>query len=310
MTDSVRFVSNSALAVICLLALFAGGLQAAGFQVASFSLEQVPKAELNLTGSEEGELKTTGTTTTVKLAIPIKLDGRKRVLLNFFTFRVLHQSYENAGATALAFLPAELYTIKYGLVLHQELSPLWSLNVLVQPAILTDFENVSSDHFTLRGGFLFERKVSENLSYAIGGGYSDDFGDEKILPAAWLKWKPSPGWKVDFDIPQKIDISRKLSNRVWLGLVGKATGAHFRIGQATPFIDGSDIRVNRVKYSIVNVGPALKWNISDGVGLLLNGGTSVYRRYQVFDEAGDKLIDSDFESSIFIKATFKYLVGK
>ncbi|MFH1372374.1 MAG: DUF6268 family outer membrane beta-barrel protein [bacterium] len=297
------------LILVVAINLFPADCRADGFQLASFSFERVPSAEIDLTGVEEEELETAASTTTTKLAVPIPLAGRETVLLNFITLRVLHQSYGNIEAADVAFLPSNLYTIKYGLVFHQTLSDQWSLNVLVQPSLLTDFVDVDSDHLILRGGFVFERKVSDKLKYALGGGYSDDYGDEKILPVAWLKWKPCPNWHVNFDIPQKIEVLRRVSERVQLGLVGKATGAHFRIGQDTPFRNGSDHRVGRVKYSIVNIGPALDWRIYNGVCLTLNGGTSVYRRYEVFDTDGDKLAATDFESSIFLKATVQYSIG-
>lgn len=306
----IRYISGQVVFLVVGLSLSIPPVQAEGFKLASFSFEQVPSAEINLSSIEGGELQTTASTNTTKLAIPLKLDGERRVLLNFITFRVLHQTYSNIDSAGIAFLPADLYTIKYGLVLHQVLSEKWSLNVLVQPGLLTDFNNVSSGDITLRGGFIFEKKVSDRFTYAIGGGYSDDYGKEQILPVGRIKWSPNPNWEVDLDFPQKIDLSRKLSKKIWLGLSGKVTGGHYRIGAQTPFRTGSAQRVNRVKYSIVNVGPSVNWQTSSSFQLILNVGTSVYRRYEVFDENGDQLIDANYESSLFAKVSINFLVGR
>lgn len=283
--------------------------QADGFRLASFSFEQVPSAEISLSGNEEGELQTSASTYTTKLAIPIKLDGRRRVLLQFITFRVLHQTHSNFEPSGIMFFPTDLYTIKYGFVLHQVLSNRWSLNILVQPALLTDFKNVASNDITVRGGFIFERKVSEKLTYAIGGGYSDDYGNEQVLPVGRIKWKPSKSWQIDLDFPQKVEVSHKIAKHTWVGLSGKTTGGHYRIGEKTPIRTNSDRRVDQVKYSIVNIGPTVSWQTSDNFLLSLNGGTSVYRRYEVFDDNGAKLISANFESSLFVKATLRYVVG-
>jgi hypothetical protein len=209
----------------------------------------------------------------------------------------------------VAFLPADLYTIKYGLVLHQVLSDQWSLNILVQPALLTDFRDVTSDDVTMRGGFIFERKVSEKLTYAIGGGFSDDYGNGQILPVGRIKWKPSLSWLVDLDFPQKAEISHRITKKMWIGFAGKTTGGHYRIGAETRFRTNSTQRVNRVKYSTVNVGPSISMQASKSLQLSLNSGTSVYQRYELFDANGAELISTSYESSVFVKLTLRYLVG-
>jgi hypothetical protein len=308
----IKYVSSIRtllLTIIVVLSSLTTTAQADGFRLASFSIEQVPSAEINLSGNEEEELQTSASTYTSKLAIPIKLDGRRRVLLHFITFRVLHQTYSNFEAAGVAFLPADLYTIKYGLVLRQVLSDQWSLNILVQPALLTDFKNVTSDDITVRGGFIFERKVSEKLTYAIGGGYSDDYGNGQVLPVGRIKWNPNQNWQVDLDFPQKVEISHKISGKMWIGISGKTTGGHYRIGEETSFRTNSEQRVDRVKYSIVNIGPSISLQTSKSFQLSLNGGTSVYRRYEVFDDDGAELNSANFESSVFVKATLRYLVG-
>ncbi|MFQ5599948.1 MAG: DUF6268 family outer membrane beta-barrel protein, partial [Candidatus Krumholzibacteriia bacterium] len=150
--------------------------------VASFSIEHVPTAELVLSGLEEDEVETSATTLTAKFAVPIPLRGRDTVLLNFFTLRSLQQTYVGNSSAGGVFRPDYLYTFKYGLVLHQIISDRWTFAVLAQPALLSDFENLTADHVTLRAGFVFERRVSDRLKYGFGLGFSDDYGEEKLLP--------------------------------------------------------------------------------------------------------------------------------
>jgi hypothetical protein len=96
---------------------------------------------------------------------------------------------------------------------------------------------------------------------------------------------------------------------MWIGINGKATGGHYRIGEQTPFRINSTQRVSRVKYSIVNIGPSISWQTSERFQLSLNAGTSVYHRYEVFDDDGIELISASYESSVFVKATLRYSVG-
>jgi hypothetical protein len=289
--------------------LFAPFPGARAFDVASLSHEIVPGAELDLTGVEEDEIRATAHTTTLKLAVPVFLGGRGTVLVNFLTLRSLSQSYEVPPTAGDVFRPDDLFTVKYGLVLRRELSERWSVAVLGQPAILSDFQDVGGDHFSLRAGFLFERVVSPRFTWAFGAGYSDDYGEAQALPVVRIDWRPDRRWRIRLDAPQAAEIWWGPGDRWRLGAAGRATGGHFRVGEEYVFRDGRSTKDGRVKYSIVNVGPAAAARLGGPLVLTLNAGWSVYRRYEVFDRDDRALLDSRFESSLFVKTTLGVEVG-
>ncbi len=300
---------SAILIALAALSLSLGPAARAGqFTLASFSSEYVPDAELSLTGEEEDEIGTSALTNTLKFAVPVSLSGHRTMLLNFFTLRSLSQSYDDVSNSPGTFRPAKLYTLKYGLVFHHALSDRWNLSTLLQPAILSDFREVDSDHFSLRAGFIFEKKSSDKLKYGFGAGYSDDFGKESILPALRIDWKVGDDWRLKIDIPQKVEGWYSVSNNIDMGIVGKATGGHFRIGEDVDLGEGKTTRGGSVKYSIVNIGPAVEFPFMGPTSLTLNGGRSVYRHYRVFDADEKTLLDSDYENSYFFKATLKFQV--
>lgn len=169
-------------------------------------------------------------------------------------------------------------------------------------------ESVDSDYFVLRAGFLFEKKVSERFKYSVGVGYSDDYGQLRVLPVVRLRWKSGQSWDFDLDIPSKARAWYNLSPRVRLGLVAKVTGGHFRVGEAVE-VENGNTEKGRVKYSILNFGPAVGYSIYKGAYLTFNTGFSLFRRFQLFDVNDNKLEQSDYETSLFFKTTIDYNVG-
>ncbi|MEE8578007.1 MAG: DUF6268 family outer membrane beta-barrel protein [candidate division Zixibacteria bacterium] len=304
----LRQTTVTALFVVVALALGQGS-RADGISLVSFSYELVPKAELDIYNDRGEELAVEAQTFTSKLALPILIDGKRTIVLNFLTFRWMRQSYDNANADRNFFRPDLLYTLKYGFVFRQVLSDRWSVAMLVQPALLTDGVNTGINQLLLRAGFLFEKKVNPRFKYAIGMGYSDDYGSEKVLPVVQLGYKPNDRWNIKLDLPQKITAMYKMSERVKAGLQAKVTGGHFRIGEDFRLTDGSTTANGRVKYSIVNVGPAIDLSLYKGVAATINTGLSVYRRFQLYDADGDMLREADFERSWFLKVRLAYNVG-
>jgi hypothetical protein len=312
--DSLRTITARGLLVLTTTLFITTSLftptAAEKLSLASFDYEYVPNAELDRTGNEADELKSDAHTSTLKFAVPLLLSGTDRMVLNFFTLRTLYQTYGPIANSTYAYRPDYLYSFKYGLVFMQRLSPKWKLAVLVQPSLLSDLENVKSRHVLLRAGFLFEKKVSDRFKYALGFGYSDDYGQVRLLPVVRLKWKPSSHWVLDVDLPSKVRVWRDFSARLRCGLLAKVTGAHYRVGEAVEFPDGRTTEGGSVKYSILNVGPAFGFALYREAYLTFNTGYSVYRKFEVFDAEDHLLEDSDFEANMFFKLAVEYQVGE
>lgn len=110
------------LITVALIIGFSGTVLGEKLSLASASFEYIPSAELDRGGSEYDEVKTSSQTYTVKLALPLLLNGKKTVLLNFFTLRSLYQTYGDVNPGTNLYRPDYLYTFKYGLVFLQRLS--------------------------------------------------------------------------------------------------------------------------------------------------------------------------------------------
>lgn len=78
----------------------------------------------------------------------------------------------------------------------------WKFWLRLQPGIMSDFEDVGSDAFTITALGLASYKLNEKLSIAGGVYYSQDLGEDRILPAVGLIWRPSPQWSLALTAPR------------------------------------------------------------------------------------------------------------
>jgi len=280
---------------------------AAGFELVRASYEYIPSAELDLTGAEPDEVQTSATMFTARLLLPVPIRGRETILVNRFVFRVLHQMYEEGPRTREVFRPDNLYTLRWGLGLRQTLGDTWRTIVFVQPSLLTDFEEVDAGHLSYRAALVFEQDPSPTLSWGFGIGYGDDYGDRRVLPVLQLNWVASPQWTVEVDLPKAAAVWRRMGRAgARVGFTARVTGGNYRIGEEVILPGGGSTKDGRVKYSIVNVGPAVALPVGRGVEVLIQGGFNAYRRYEVFDANDDQLLDSRFENPGFLNVTLSF----
>ena len=97
--------ASTLTALLFVAALFPAVAHASRLSLLSFGYEYVPGAELRLTGVEDEELTVAAATSTVKFAIPVLVDGTKKMFLNFFTLRQINQTYDRIGANENVFRP-------------------------------------------------------------------------------------------------------------------------------------------------------------------------------------------------------------
>ncbi|MCB1097148.1 MAG: hypothetical protein KDN22_16365 [Verrucomicrobiae bacterium] len=78
----------------------------------------------------------------------------------------------------------------------------WKFWLRLQPGVMSDFEDIGSDALTITALGLASYQFSEKLSVAGGIYYSQDLGEDRILPALGLIWRPSPQWSLALTAPR------------------------------------------------------------------------------------------------------------
>jgi hypothetical protein len=280
----------------------------ATFRVGYLRVEHVPEAELKLSGAEEDEVHTAATAYSAKLSVPLLLRGRRTILLNEPSARLVTQSYADDPRAGDVFRPNRLWSFRWAVALRQAVGERWAVAGLVQPSLLTDLEHVDADHLNWRAGALVERKSSERFTWGLGAAYADEYGTGLWLPVVRVQWEPSARWSVDVDAPRDAGVKYAATPRLAVGFGAQASGADYRVGEDVTLADGRSTKDGRVKYSIVEVGPEVAYRVAPNVELTLHGGTSVYRRYEVFDAKDDRLIDSRYENAAFVSTQVSFVV--
>lgn len=132
------------------------------------------------------------------------------------------------------------------------------------------------DAIRLQGGLMYDTAYGEHSR--IGGGlyYAADFGTPLPLPMLFYQYE---GERHKFDLipPVRMFWWMKFpeeKTEAGLGLYVRGDQYHVNEGTALP--------VNKIKYSAVVFGPALKWRPSEGTTLSLDIGYSLYNRFEAF----------------------------
>ncbi len=190
----------------------------------------------------------------------------------------------------------DLYRLQLPFDFWHSFNERWKAWGRVEPGLFTDFEDVDEDAFAVTVLALASYQFTPEFSAAFGGYYSRDLGDDRVLPALGLIWKPGPHWNVGLTFPRASVAYAPTTD--WLfSLYVAPGGAGWSI---TDEATGESRRLNytswraavSAEYQFAEVGPAKLWGF-------LGGGIQFGQELELKD--GDTtLLDADLEHGRFI----------
>ncbi|MEM1296254.1 MAG: DUF6268 family outer membrane beta-barrel protein [Verrucomicrobiota bacterium] len=78
----------------------------------------------------------------------------------------------------------------------------WKYWLRVEPGISSDFEKITGDDVTVSALGLASYQWKEDLRIALGGYFSRDLGEARLLPAIGLIWEPNQHWVLSITAPR------------------------------------------------------------------------------------------------------------
>jgi hypothetical protein len=132
----------------------------------------------------------------------------------------------------------------------------WKFWLRLQPGISSDFEDISSDAFSITALGLASYKINDRLSIAGGVYYSQDLGESRILPAVGLIWRPTPQWSLALTAP-RLQIAYAPTRKWLLTLKAYPSGGSWNIQD--PDGEGNA----DLNYSAVRAGIGIDHQIGD-----------------------------------------------
>ncbi len=200
----------------------------------------------------------------------------------------------NGGSTFTEAL--DLYRLQLPIDFWHSFNDRWKAWGRIEPGLFTDFESVEGDAFAVTVLALGSYQFTPEFSAAFGIYYSRDLGEDRVLPALGVIWKPDPHWNVGLTFP-RASVAYAPTGDWLFSIFAAPGGAGWSI---TDEATGENQRLNyqswrtaiSAEYQFAEVGPAKLWGF-------LAGGFQFGQELEL--KAGDTtLLETDLENGQFV----------
>jgi hypothetical protein len=157
----------------------------------------------------------------------------------------------------------DLYRLQLPIDFWHSFNDRWKAWGRVEPGLFTDFENVDGDAFAVTVLALGSYQFKPQFSAAFGVYYSRDLGEDRVLPALGVIWKPNPHWNVGLTYPRASVSYAPTATWLFSAFAGPG-GAGWSV---TDSASGENQRLNYkswraaigAEYQFAKVAPATIW---------------------------------------------------
>lgn len=190
----------------------------------------------------------------------------------------------------------DLYRLQLPIDFWHSFNDRWKAWGRVEPGLFTDFENVDGDAFAVTVLALGSYQFTPQFSAAFGVYYSRDLGEDRVLPALGVIWKPDPHWNLGLTYP-RASVSYAPTTTWLFSAFAAPGGAGWSV---TDSATGENQRLNYkswraalgAEYQFTKVGPATIW-------AFLAGGYEFGQELELKD--GDTtLLETDLQNGQFV----------
>ena len=190
----------------------------------------------------------------------------------------------------------DLYRLQLPIDFWHSFDDRWKAWGRVEPGLFTDFENIDGDAFAVTVLAVGSYQFTAQFSAAFGVYYSRDLGEDRVLPALGVIWKPDPHWNVGLTFPRASVSYAPTSTWLFSAFAGPG-GAGWSV---TDSATGENRRLNYkswraavgAEYQFAKVGPAGLW-------VFLAGGYQFGQELEIKD--GDTtLLETDLQDGQFV----------
>ncbi|MBW7995479.1 MAG: hypothetical protein FVQ81_02685 [Candidatus Glassbacteria bacterium] len=290
-----------------------GGRRIGGFSPLSLNYEFIAGAELDGPGPEFNPgAKVELTTLRVKLNLPpigIRRPGRDREggtrwsIMHGLAYHQRRVMYENLSITSSAYRLDRLHGAEYQAALLLRPSPKWRTIIQINPGVYSDFEGgADSGHWRVQAGLLLDRVLSGGFVVGLGASWSTSFGDNLLLPLVHLESPFGANPHLRIILPTVTELTWRTGRGLEIGGAVRVDGDRYGLGAFG--MTGAAGGIDGLRYSNITAGPFLSAQVGRGWKLMLEGGGTLYRKFETY--RNDTMIeDYKLKNSSFFRISLK-----
>ena len=281
-----------------LLVVFAGNINAQDFQLAGTHFLTYPSSGVKDSPKEIGfSFKEYG----AFINLPFMLKNKKTAFIGGAGYGTVKVTGENLPMNGYNQLEEQLHAVYLQLGMAHKLRNNWRFTTIMRPTIASDFENKRSSGDFLPQGTAFAVK-SINDHFSMGGGlaYTSRFGKPIAIPVLPLKYKiHRHNISMLFPIRSGYSYSFGKNENLKIGFKQTVNGGQFNLTTSIPSeYDASQI--NKVRYTRINLGGNINYQLGKFIQLEMHGGTTVRRKYTILD-ISNETHQFDLDKSLFLR---------
>lgn len=176
------------------------------------------------------------------------------------------------------------------LTIVQELGS-WSLVGQVGVDLATNFVDVDGDHVRGNGGGLVNYRFSDRFTLGAGVLATYAFGQLLPVPILRVDWQVSSHVALRAVLPGSLRLGWKPLDFIVVGVKGGLNGNRY--------VTRSDLvsAARQLAYSEANLTAYVDVNLFKPLWLSVYGGSTVFRRFELFDEAGEAIGDRSVDNA-------------
>ena len=249
------------------------------------SYDVSPYSDLEKT---DAKLKVANTNLAVGFMLPYSETTFTLHELSYNRFDLDYRDWNENDGPKIEYLTA----VKYNLTIMHMMSEKWSFLGMITPGLASDFKaDISSDDFTIEAAAVFIRKYSETYSVGYGVAFSRQFGSPIPIPIIALEWNNGSNLSFNAILPANAELWYQTSEKLQLGFVLGGDGNKYH---GDPDIYGGSNP--RVDFSVINVGPSLKYKFTDWFSMNMIAGYTAFRLFEFTNEIAGKEVKEEIKA--------------
>lgn len=164
----------------------------------------------------------------IGLVAPVRISERSIWYnnVNYFNWHVSNDEIMPEGIAN----PIHLHGIILRTGLVQKFSEDRTLQIIFSPRLMSDFKNISGNHYQFGGMLLYENRYSDKLKMGFGAMYNHEFFGPYMVPLINLKWQLSERWSVNGLLPVYAKIKYIINDRLNAGISHFGLTTTYRLG--------------------------------------------------------------------------------